>query len=52
VKSLGRWIIEGLCSSEGILDPREVSEIRKRQLKGDYGMISYNHEGVTNGTMS
>ena len=38
VKSLARWIVEGLCSSEGILDPRRVSVVRKRQIKDAYGM--------------
>ena len=39
VKSLARWIIEGFCSSEGILEPRRVSATRKMQLKDAYGMV-------------
>jgi hypothetical protein len=33
VKSLARWIIEGLCNSERMPEPRRVSAARKRQLK-------------------
>jgi len=39
VKSLARWIVEGLCRSVGIPEPERVSEIRKRKLKYDYGMV-------------
>jgi hypothetical protein len=40
VKALERWIIEGLCSSEGIPEPGKVSAARKRQLKDAYGMVA------------
>jgi hypothetical protein len=36
VKFLGRWIFEGLCSSEGIPEPIRVSEKRNMQLKDSY----------------
>ena len=39
VKSLERWITEGLCSSEGIPERRRVSATRKRKLKYDYDMV-------------
>jgi hypothetical protein len=39
VKALARWIVDGLCSSERILEHGKVSATRKRQLKNDYGMV-------------
>jgi hypothetical protein len=39
VKALARWIVEGLCSSEGIPEPGRVSATRKRQLRSAYGMV-------------
>jgi len=41
VKSLARWIVKGMCSSEGILDPRRVSTTRKMKLKDSYGMVGF-----------
>jgi hypothetical protein len=40
VKALARWIVEGMCSSEGMHEPRRVSEKRRRQPKDDYGMVA------------
>ena len=40
VKALERWIAEGLCSSEGILETRRVSATRKRQLKNAYDIVA------------
>jgi hypothetical protein len=40
VKVLARSIVEGLHSSEGIPEPRRVSETRKRQVKDAYGMVA------------
>jgi hypothetical protein len=39
VKALARWIVEELCSIEGIPEPRRVSEKRKMKLKDAYGML-------------
>jgi hypothetical protein len=40
VKSLERWIIEGMCSSEGMLDPGRVRATKRRELKDAYGMVA------------
>jgi hypothetical protein len=40
VKALEIWIVEGLCSSEGMPEPRMVSEIRRRKPKDAYGMVA------------
>jgi hypothetical protein len=40
VKALARWIVEGLCSSEGMSVHRRVSETRKRKPKDSYGMVA------------
>jgi hypothetical protein len=40
VKSLERWIIDGLCSSERMPEPGRVSATRKRQLRNAYGMVA------------
>jgi len=39
VKSLARWIAEGLGSSRGIPEPGRVSVTRKRMLKNAYGTM-------------
>jgi hypothetical protein len=40
VKALETWIVEGIFSSEGILESRRVSEKRRRKLKDAYGMVA------------
>ena len=39
-KSLAIWIVDGLCSSERIPEPRRVISKRKRKLENAYGMVA------------
>jgi len=41
VKSLARWITEGLCNNEGIHEPRRVSAPSNMQIKDAYGMVVF-----------
>jgi hypothetical protein len=35
VKDFERWILEGLCNSKRMPEPRRVGETRKRKIKND-----------------